>query len=311
MENQVFSKIIGHQQNLDFLQATVNSGRLAQAYLFFGAERLGKQYIARQLIASFLKTSELTTHPDFFLVQRQESEKTGDLKHEISVDQIRTLKDRLQQSSWLGNKKFALINEAENLSASAANALLKLLEEPPANTHLFLIASSKYRLPKTVLSRTTSVRFGLVGYKTMIEAGLGKIAAAYSLGRPGLALEFDQDGGKKLIETLADFGELVNAPVWRRANLINAWFSKKSSHVLQEEIFKERINIWKTALRLRLLTSQGLEGLVDSEILRENIANSLSVPETHQRLLGLSRVQRGFEYNGNLRLLLENLFLKN
>ena len=76
------------------------------------------------------------SHPDFRLLERLENAKTGELARNISVDQVRALGDLFDLTPALSPWRAVVIDSADDLEASAANALLKMLEEPPANTPL-------------------------------------------------------------------------------------------------------------------------------------------------------------------------------
>ena len=94
-------------------------------------------------------------HPDLRVVAPIERDDDGVEKRldAIPVTQIRALTDFVQLTSHRQGNKVALIAPAERMNASAANALLKTLEEPPANTYLLLVADQPGRLPATVVSR--------------------------------------------------------------------------------------------------------------------------------------------------------------
>jgi DNA polymerase-3 subunit delta' len=94
-------------------------------------------------------------HPDFFVVEPVKLDDEGNAKPQqwIEVDAIRALTAWSQVTSHRGGARVALLDPAERMNASAANALLKTLEEPPADTFLILVASQPGRLPATVLSR--------------------------------------------------------------------------------------------------------------------------------------------------------------
>ncbi len=86
-------------------------------------------------------------HPDCNLICPEEN------KTSISIDKIRSLKSSLELTSHQGNGKVGIIYPAESMTLSAANSLLKILEEPPDETLLILITESAKKLPDTVVSR--------------------------------------------------------------------------------------------------------------------------------------------------------------
>ena len=94
-------------------------------------------------------------HPDLFVVEPVARDDDGNAKPQqwIEVDAVRALTAWSQVTSHRGGARVALIDPAERMNASAANALLKTLEEPPAGAFLILVSSQPGRLPPTVLSR--------------------------------------------------------------------------------------------------------------------------------------------------------------
>ena len=87
------------------------------------------------------------SHPDFHVVRIEED------AQQIKVDQVRGLIEELSLKSYRGGYKTGVIDGAEALNASGANAFLKTLEEPTPNTVLIMIARPNHRLPATISSR--------------------------------------------------------------------------------------------------------------------------------------------------------------
>ncbi|MDT3708416.1 MAG: DNA polymerase III subunit delta' [Thiobacillus sp.] len=107
---------------------------------------------------------EAGTHPDFRLVTLQE--KTGKegetrMATAIEVDQAREAVDFVQLSTYRAGFRVVLVNPADSLNLAAANALLKVLEEPPLNTVFVLVSDQPRRLLPTIRSRCTRVDIGL------------------------------------------------------------------------------------------------------------------------------------------------------
>ena len=96
--------IIGHRQIVDFFEKAAAGDRLGHAYGFVGVSGLGKRFMADNISAKLLKTElhKLAVHPDYILVERSEDEKTGKLKKNITIEQARDLRSRLQTTSWSG-----------------------------------------------------------------------------------------------------------------------------------------------------------------------------------------------------------------
>jgi DNA polymerase-3 subunit delta' len=106
------------------------------------------------------------SHPDFRLLERLERP-TGGLARNISVDQIRSLGDLLGVTPSMSAWRAIVIDAVDDLEASAANALLKMLEEPPANTIFFLVSHAPGRLLPTIRSRCRRLDFGRLSDEVM------------------------------------------------------------------------------------------------------------------------------------------------
>lgn len=127
---------------------------MSHSYLFSGPEGIGKKMFAYDLF-SLVNQREPENDPDFkLLTPRLEDDET-----KIYIEDIRKLKSYLSLKPYAGPYKFVVINDADRLVPEAANAFLKMLEEPSPFTIIILISSKpKFILP-TVLSRCEKVQF--------------------------------------------------------------------------------------------------------------------------------------------------------
>lgn len=156
------------------------------------------------------------SHPDLVRVTF-ELRDDGKPRSELTVDQMRNLCQRLSLSSQFGGLQIALIDPADALNASAANALLKTLEEPASDTIIVLIANDPSRLPATIRSRCQRVDLRPPTPAEALEwlrgQGIGADDAALtleaSLGNPGQAAQWIADGTLALrAECIADLTAL-------------------------------------------------------------------------------------------------------
>jgi DNA polymerase-3 subunit delta' len=146
------------QQLIDLVAAD----RCAHALLIQGAEGSGRRHLALWLATELLGMDPSRAldsdpeaevgHPDFRTVEVL-SDKTR-----IGIDQIRGLIEFINLTSYSSKAKVVVIYPADTMVVNAANALLKTLEEPPANTFIILICESLTRLPATIVSRCQRVR---------------------------------------------------------------------------------------------------------------------------------------------------------
>lgn len=155
--------------------------RPAQALLLAGPRGVGKGAMARAWARALLCEQpqpdgdacgacpachwfDAGTHPDFRLVTLQEkTNKDGEVKMAtgIEVDQAREAVDFVQLSTYRAGFRVVLVNPADSLNLASANALLKVLEEPPLNTVFVLVSDQPRRLLPTIRSRCTRLDIGL------------------------------------------------------------------------------------------------------------------------------------------------------
>lgn len=146
--------IIGHQKQLDRLGKAVETSTLSHAYLFAGPVGVGKMTVAKKLAEMVVGPITENFNPDLLEVGLLQD------KSEITIAQIRDLSYKLSLKPYSAQYKVAIIDNAESMNSEAANALLKVLEEPKPNTIIILITSNPNRLPKTIVSRTQKITFG-------------------------------------------------------------------------------------------------------------------------------------------------------
>lgn len=99
------------------------------------------------------------SHPDFRLLERLVNERTGNLARGISVHQVRELGELFAVTPALSPWRAAVIDSVDDLEPSAANALLKMLEEPPPNSLFLLVSHAPGRLLPTIRSRCRRLEF--------------------------------------------------------------------------------------------------------------------------------------------------------
>jgi DNA polymerase-3 subunit delta' len=172
--------IVGQDKAVGAFEGAWQARRLHHAWLLAGPKGVGKASFARMAATRVLADAagpavELPgletpaehpiarllaagSHPDFRHLERLERP-TGGLARNISVDQIRSLGDLLAVTPSMSPWRAVVIDSADDLEASAANALLKMLEEPPANTLFFLVSHAPGRLLPTIRSRCRRLDF--------------------------------------------------------------------------------------------------------------------------------------------------------
>ena len=156
--------------------------------------------------------------PGLFLLRRPYDEKAKRLKQQITVDEVRRVKSFFALSAADAGRRVVIVDCADEMTTSAANALLKLLEEPPANTTLLLVSHQPSRLLPTIRSRCRELRLSPLRPSDMARAlaqagatgadapdALAELAA----GSVGAALRLEAADGVRIYgEMVAIYGEL-------------------------------------------------------------------------------------------------------
>lgn len=238
-------RLCGHGNMVSFLQAAIDDSRIAHAYLFYGQAGLGKHKAAKEFAKALLcdgkaaapchgcascSQVEHGSHFDYFELNRLADDKKGKMKKDITVEQVREISGKLRQGSLLGGRKVAIIREADALNANSANALLKTLEEPAANTVIILVSDDIAKLPKTIVSRCQKIKFLPVPART-IESYLKSLGAAadeakllsrISGGIAGKAIgfHFDREARERYFAGIRLFLGIASAPLGRRLSLV-------------------------------------------------------------------------------------------
>lgn len=255
--------IIGHATQIRILKAAL--ARPVTGYLFVGPAHVGKRRIAEEFVAALLGVQGVElpkAHPDILILETEEG------KRNISVEQVRKMRIELAQRPVVAKRRVLHVPQADRLQEEGMNALLKILEDPPANAVFVFIAEQSSRFPATILSRLVRIPFQRVSFFD-IEAGLrargmdvaeaGKRARG-SRGCPGFALELPAASPWPTLE------EFCASSVGRRLELVdrlakacdsaedsaNAW-----SAALDEWEEASR-DVWKTRPEEMLILAHGM-----------------------------------------------------
>ncbi len=170
--------IIGHEKQLEMIEADIESGNLAHGYLLAGTNSIGKSTVAKKM-AGILQCDNDFCHecPTCAQVRNGSHIDTIEINDDgssIKIDQVRKLIERLSMSRQ-SKYRIVLIQTIERMTIEAANSFLKILEEPPTHT-IFLMTTDNIRaLLPTVTSRVRIVKFQSVSVGFLKE----KLAKLY------------------------------------------------------------------------------------------------------------------------------------
>jgi DNA polymerase III subunit delta' len=180
------TNLIGHDAVWRQFSSALDSGKLHHGWILAGSRGLGKASFALKAAASLVdpgdRYSNLIargTHPDILTIKRlpkdaakddDEPDANAELKRSITIEQIRNLQASLTTRPGLADKRVIIIDSADDLERGGANALLKSLEEPPADTYFLLISHASDRLLPTIRSRCQMLRFEPLDHAQMTAA---------------------------------------------------------------------------------------------------------------------------------------------
>jgi DNA polymerase III subunit delta' len=187
--------LFGHAAAERELLDAYKRNRLAQAWIIGGPEGIGKATLAWRFARFLLAHPESSApsvqsaqtlavpaaHPaarrvatmalaDVFLLRREWNEKTKKHFTEIRVDDVREITRAFHQGSGMGGWRVAIIDSADDLNRSAANALLKLIEEPPERSLFLLVAHQPGRILPTIRSRCRKLMLGALTQEDTVAA---------------------------------------------------------------------------------------------------------------------------------------------
>ncbi len=243
------------------------------ATLLSGGRRLGESdEKVRSLIAA-------GAHPDLHVLRRTENEKTGKLRDAIDVASARKVIEGLHKTSVSG-RMVVIVDLADELRREAANSLLKILEEPPQGTALFLLSQSTSRLLPTLTSRCRRIVLSPVAEeplaawlrsKTELEPKDAARFAAASGGAPGRALRLALGEGKEAM----DIAEMWLRAVHGKGDLLSV--SRKFAGKAAEGVREDATSLILSRLR---------KGTVAPDLGREVTAKRLAAYEAAQVTFG-------------------------
>jgi DNA polymerase-3 subunit delta' len=233
-----FRDLIGQRDARAVLQGALRSGRVGHAYLFAGPEGVGRRTAALAFAQALLCTARdadrgddacgvcgacrkiaAGTHPDLRVIAPGGRTESGAERRAVGIEQIRDLKHDAAYPPYEAAWKVFIVEDAEAMRAEAANSLLKILEEPPAQSVIVLISESVSALLPTIVSRAQMVRFTFVpapdiaaalAERAGVPAAQALLLAALSGGRPGRALA-EAAEGQAMLEYRADVVKTLGA----------------------------------------------------------------------------------------------------
>jgi len=193
-------QIFGHEDSVEFLTKMRENNHLHHALLFEGLRGIGKATLAFHLAHSLLNEQDggnirlineecpiwrqiaLGCHPGLLYISRPFDAKTGKFRQAITVDEMRKVNHFMHHAQADNGWRIVIIDPADDMNRNSANALLKILEEPPRKALFILISHHKGRLLPTIRSRCQSLHFKPLPHEILASV-LEKVAAPIGFGQ--------------------------------------------------------------------------------------------------------------------------------
>lgn len=320
-----WNEIKGHEFPVGLLTRALERERISHAYLFVGPAGVGKATVARLFLQSLLcegsengracgdcrtcRRVQRGLHPDVHWTQPD-----GDV---VRIEQIRELQSALSLKPFEATRKGAVIDGADLMTPAAQNCLLKVLEEPPGETVIVLVAANGSALLPTIWSRCQVLRFhplprGVVEtalVQTGVDASKARLLAAVTDGRLGAALEAAEQDIVAQRDRIAGWvDDLAESGLGLRAVL-------RIGQALEQEReeIEESLNLFLLWLRDLVLLKEGVTGALanqDVEGRLRALAEQTSVNGLSEAMRAIDHARRRLEANANFRLTIDVMLAK-
>ncbi len=306
----------GNTRAKQTLTAAIQGGRLCHAYLIEGEDGIGKTAFALHFASAVLCTgkdkpcgdcpacykAERLIHPDLHLYL------SDNKKNSFHVKAVRDIKESVYTRPNDGDYKVYILCRAENMTAEAQNALLKMLEEPPEDTVFFLTCRNRMKIPTTVLSRCVPIVLSTVTDEecqaALVENGVSQAAAKELAprfhGNIGLALDAANDAAYQAEreQQLAVLNAVIAGNEYALLKALSAYEGKK------QELYELLDRLSETVRDAIVLKSGRTELIGAFPTEAEKLTHCLTLSQGVRLDSLFSQIKKQLDFNGNIPLTL-------
>lgn len=318
-----FDDIVGQDAAIRILIRMLKRDRVPHALLFTGIDGAGRQTTAKALAMAMncrecdvgvpcghcSACSKMLSHnhPDLTVV-----DPSGTM---IKIDQIRSLRKLLRYAPVEGGYRIIIVNDAQAMNPEASNAMLKMLEEPPNDTHVILTAPEPTDLLETIVSRCQHVPFRPISVETIVgflkqvkdmDGDTARCIAILSKGSLGKALSADAENWMawrtKLMERLLHISKASIPSLFALAENLS-----HDKDGLQEAL--DMVNIWFRDLLIWKFCPDNILNK-DYAVQIEQNSSKLSQDDLLKNIAAVVSAQQKISRNANRRLALDVLMME-
>ena len=302
------NELIGFKKEFEIVSKNLSEEKLNNSILVCGNKGIGKNFFITKIIEDCINirinkdkiNHHLTllnnnTHPNIKILHKKIDDKTGKLKNNITIDQVRELNNFFVETSVFENfPKFIIIDCADDLNLSSSNALLKILEEPKINNYFFLISHHPYSLLPTIKSRCLRLNLSshnfnnfkniLASNKLSYDDEILKLLFDITNGSPGISFQYDVDN------IINQFHQLKNSLI--ETDL----FSNKNNNLIDtfSTFENEKLNIHLSLIKFILIVLKKVK--LDINIKDIYLSKSILDIENLSNKINLDIIDSKFDY---------------
>lgn len=284
-------RLVGHHAQQEEFLAAIRGARMPHAWLLSGPKGVGKASFAFLVARALLAGGEVGhlspaadsqeghlveegAHPDLFVLNRQFNQKTGKFRGDIPVDDARAMKQSFSLSAGRGGWRVAIIDSIDDMNKNGANALLKLIEEPPEKSLFLIVCHRPGRVLDTIRSRCRTLSFNALSEAELQEIVTDKMeaidpneAAAASFlahGSAGFALSLAAFGGFDLYREMVGVLETVPRTNIEKLHQLASRFGARAEPA-QFDLFCYLLIGWMHRLARSAATGEAFQPVFEGE----------------------------------------------